>query len=218
MSPPNNIDDMNPDALFASALQLALADESRDSHDYWLFVRALHARPERDVFAIAVGSCESDSAIERVVAADVLAQLGTADPNGIRPFTGETLPVLRRLLADNNDQVVASAIHALSHHRSGDANDLRQIASCTSREVREAVAFALSGREEPEAIALLLKLMTDVDDGVRNWATFAVGTQCDADTPDIRTALAANLTDADAEIRGEAMVGLARRRTSPTAP
>lgn len=53
--------------------------------------------------------------------------------------------------------------------------------------------------------------MTDVDDSVRDWATFAIGTQCDADSPGIRASLAANLADADGEIRGEAMVGLARR-------
>ena len=53
--------------------------------------------------------------------------------------------------------------------------------------------------------------MTDVDDVVRDWATFAIATQCDADAADLRGALSARLADSDDETRGEAMVGLARR-------
>jgi HEAT repeat protein len=57
----------------------------------------------------------------------------------------------------------------------------------------------------------LIELTRDVDDSVRDWATFALGTQCDADGPEIRKALADRLCDSDNEVRGEAMVGLARR-------
>jgi len=53
--------------------------------------------------------------------------------------------------------------------------------------------------------------MTDVDDSVRDWATFGIGSLCDIDTPELRDALAARLADADEEVRGEAVVGLATR-------
>jgi HEAT repeat protein len=212
--PPENVDDMDPVALFVRAIALASADESRDSHDYWQDVRSLHARPDREVFERAAGLCAGDSPVGRVVGADVLAQLGDADANGRRPFGADTVPILRALLADSHDQVVASAVHALSHHRGADVPELRELAGHASSDIRYAVAHALSGREDPEAVALLLQLMTDVDDAVRDWSTFAIGTQCDADAPDIRGALSERLADSDDETRGEAMVGLARRGDS----
>jgi HEAT repeat protein len=142
----------------------------------------------------------------------VLAQIGLAEPGGSRRFTQETVPVLRGLLADNNEDVIAAAIHALAHHRYVAVEDLREFAQHPSRPIREALAHALTGHDEGEVIALLMELMTDADDTVRDWATFAIGSQCDADGLHIRQALVDRLADSDEEIRGEAMVGLARRR------
>src|SRR5205085_11156490 len=45
-------------------------------------------------------------------------------------------------------------------------------------------------------------------------ATFALGTLCDADGPEIRMVLLQRLSDEDRETRGEAMLGLARRGDS----
>jgi HEAT repeat protein len=199
------------DALLAHAIELAGIDENRDANEYWELIRVLHGRPEREVFAKAVACCTGTMPSERLVGADVLAQLGTPNINGLRPFTTETVPVLQALLADENEDVIASAIHALAHHRHAIVHDLRELARHESQPIRYAVAHALSGYEHVEAIALLIELTTDVDDSVRDWATFALGTQCDADGPEIRKALADRLRDSDDEVRGEAMVGLARR-------
>jgi len=57
----------------------------------------------------------------------------------------------------------------------------------------------------------MLLLMKDEVPATRDWATFAIGTQCDTDTPEIRDALTERLLDADDETRAEAMMGLARR-------
>ena len=46
----------------------------------------------------------------------------------------------------------------------------------------------------------------------RNWATFALGALSELDSPAIREALAARLADADDEVRGEAIGGLAKRQ------
>ena len=80
-----------------------------------------------------------------------------------------------------------------------------------SADVRFAVATALAGFDDDRAIAALIALTTDPDTDVRDWATFALGSQTDADSPRIRTALLERLADDDADTRGEALVGLARR-------
>jgi hypothetical protein len=74
------------DALLAHAIELAGGDD-RDSHEYWDLILVLHRRPEREVFEKAVACCTGKTPSERVVGADVLAQLGTANINGVRPFT-----------------------------------------------------------------------------------------------------------------------------------
>jgi HEAT repeat protein len=64
----------------------------------------------------------------------------------------------------------------------------------------------------PAAITALILLSKDQDRDVRDWATFALGSQTDLDTSELREALRARITDTDPEIRGEALVGLGRRR------
>jgi HEAT repeat protein len=117
---------------------------------------------------------------------------------------------LRTLLRDPDENVQTSAIYALGHHSIASADDLRELARHPSAHVRRAVAFSLDPNE-PAAQPILIELMSDDDDDVRDWATFAIGSQTDTDSPQIRAALTQRLTDSEEEIRGEAMVGLACR-------
>jgi hypothetical protein len=83
--------------------------------------------------------------------------------------------------------------------------------------VRRAVAQALPsvlGEASPdETVSALLALSGDLDDEVRDWACFALGTQlCEVDDPVIRDALAVRLDDPHDDTRCEALLGLARRR------
>lgn len=70
----------------------------------------------------------------------------------------------------------------------------------------------------PTVVQALTKLSRDVDRDVRDWATFTLGRQFESDSPSLRAALHERLTDADPEIRGEALVGLACRGDTSIAP
>ena len=58
----------------------------------------------------------------------------------------------------------------------------------------------------------LVEWSRDEESQVRDWATFLIGSQLNADTPEVRQALRDRLNDPDFDTRCEALVGLARRR------
>ncbi len=77
--------------------------------------------------------------------------------------------------------------------------------------VRFGCVMGLSGLNDDIAISGLIKLNKNDDFDVRNWATFGLASQCEVDTGRLRNALFERLTDHEYEIRGEALIGLARR-------
>ncbi len=77
--------------------------------------------------------------------------------------------------------------------------------------VREGAAEALAGRDEERVFDALVELTGDPEPGIRDWATFALGTLSPQDTPTLRDALAARLDDSDDSTRIEAVHGLALR-------
>ena len=181
-----------------------------DEDAYWDAVWALQWRGTREVLYRAVGLCRSPCAVERRAGADILAQLGTPG----RTFSEECLRVLLAMLEDEKDPVVIrSILVALSHKGRPEAvAHASRYYSHADPNVRHAVVFALMGHEDPGALRALVGLTRDPEASVRHWATFALGTQVEAvDTPELRDALVARLTDTDDDTRAEAIVGLARR-------
>jgi HEAT repeat protein len=159
-------------------------------------------------FEIAARLATSNLAQERRAGADILAQLGWQE----KTYLSESIEILLRLLDDPEVAVIEAAAIACGHRKSPlSVARLAELAIHPSAAVRYGVSYGLAGQDEPHAIAALLLLSKDEDRDVRDWATFALGSQTDLDTPDLREALRARLADNDPEIRGEALVGLGRR-------
>jgi HEAT repeats len=195
--------------LLEQGLRLARGEPVLQADDYWARVHALRRRGGRDTFDAATRLCDSSDAISRAFGADILAQLGY-DSAGASPFADEAEPVLVRLLADVSTAVVISTLSALGHLRRGSTMDMERFKTHPAPDVREALASALGMRDD--AIEALIELSADEDAGTRDWATFGLGSQSDVDTQEVRETLAARLTDEDPDVRGEAVIGLARRK------
>lgn len=163
------------------------------------------------MFETSVELCSSQDAISRAVGADILAQLGAGERAAAFPFADESEGRLVALLTDPEPVVAASALYALGHLERGTPSELAGLAKHASEDVRCALASALGGRDDVVSIAALIELCGDIDRDTRSWATFALGSLSEADSPALRDALAARLSDADDEVRGEAILGLARR-------
>lgn len=122
-------------------------------------------------------------------------------------------PILANLLLDASAEVAECALIAMGHlELEVDGVILTSLAAHPSADVRYAVAVALPNSGGAMTSALLVLLMDDPDDDVRNWATFGLGSTAEDDSPQIREALLARTADAHDETRGEALVGLALRR------
>jgi hypothetical protein len=166
-------------------------------------------RGGKEEFEIAAHLARGNLALERRVAADILAQLGWQE----RTYLSESIEILLRLLDDPEVEVLQAAAIACGHRKSSlSVARLVELGKHPSAQVRYGVTYGLAGQDEPSAIDALLLLSKDEDRDVRDWATFALGSQTDIDTPELREALRARLTDNDPEIRGEALVGLSRRQ------
>lgn len=168
----------------------------------------IHYRGGEEEFKIGENYLRSDDPIDRVVGADILAQLGWQD----RTYLKESVDLLIPALQDTNEFVVYSVCCALGHRSDARAAaHIVKLADSLSAQIRYGVVSALLEQESQGAIDVMIVLSSDSDRDVRNWAMFGLGSQIDVDTIEIRDALFVGVSDNDSEIRGEALVGLATR-------
>jgi HEAT repeat protein len=201
----------------STAELIRLAVEEWDSEEDQGEARStLHYRATREVLDSIAPYCRSEKGTERSVAANVLGHLGIPR----RAFPVECSELLVGMLRRESDpQVLHDMCSACAHLEHPDlVPTLVALAAHPEDCVRFGVVFGLTGRVDADSVAALIRLSADSDEGVRDWATFGLGTQIDLDTPAIREALAARLYDPDGPTRGEALVGLAKRRDERVLP
>ncbi|MFB0493742.1 hypothetical protein ABIE45_006398 [Methylobacterium sp. OAE515] len=214
------IDD--PDALFARAVAtLDKVDTSAvgEPHDEPASdaIGKLQRTGSRAVLEMCAARCASPDPRERRVAAAVLGQLGMRDRQASTVFREEHFRALHTLLLAEvtgpfDTRVLAAACIALGHlHDPRVISSVAALRAHPEPDVRFAVALSLSGYDSDEAVTTLMALSADAEAQVRDWATFGLAQQIDRDTPAIRAALAARLTDPDPDTRQEAFTGLAAR-------
>jgi HEAT repeat protein len=204
------------DEIFAQTL-------TGDSDDGlpWKAVQKLHMFGSREVFDRAAEWCSSDNPLKRARGADVLAQLGKSPDRPEHTFPDECFAIVSALVQKEQDPLaLMSAVYALGHLGNPLAIPLvTELHLHPSADVREAVAYALgSFANDSRASNALLALLRDVDEEVRDWATFGLGVLGDLDSREIRDALYRGMNDPSRDVREESLVGLAKRKDQRVLP
>ncbi|MGY4645122.1 HEAT repeat domain-containing protein [Cellulomonas sp. URHB0016] len=197
---------------------LALGDRPADELDddaAFTLVRLLQKRGEPVVLEWALPALTEEDPWSRQAAAWVLGELGYEHG---RPFAEQVVPALSSAARHERDAETRRwLVSALG--RAEDPAWVPELLLYVDDDdpiVREHVARSLPimfcGEElSPQAVAALISLSGDVDPGVRDWATFGLGTLSTLDGEEIRHALAERLDDDGGDTRFEASLGLARR-------
>jgi HEAT repeat protein len=202
--------------IFSKSLVENVEDETA-----WKAVNELRLIGTREVFDFAVAQTQSMSWIARVRAVDIIAQIDNI--TGItHHYRAEAGKLIENLLQKESDlHVMNSCIVALGHYKYFEALDvICKFSNHPSNEIRFAVAVALGAMPDEDGIgaSVQIQLMQDVDEDVRDWATFGLGVLSEVDTPAIRDALFQRLYDSHFDTRCEAMAGLAKRRDERSLP
>jgi HEAT repeat protein len=204
------------DEIFAQTLTGEYDDESP-----WEAVRTLHRTGSREVCDRAAEWCRSDEPLKRARGADALAQLGRTVEHPSNNFPEECFSLVSTLVQREKDPLpLASAVHALGHIGNPLAVPLvMEHRLHPSADVRFAVACALgSYANDPLAAVTLLALMQDVDEDVRDWATFGLSVLGDSNSEEIREALLRRMSDPNRNVREESLVGLSKRKDQRALP
>ena len=137
----------------------------------------------------------------------------TTQVQGGETFQEETVPLLPAC-GETDDEVVDAAVTALGHL--GGTSGLPAVLALVAHpSTRLAVARALPNLVDDDPlesiVAALTSLTTDLDNEIRDWATFGLGVLLEVDSPTVREALVARIDDEGGDTAGEALLGLATR-------
>ena len=210
------------DKLFADTL---LGDYDDDAP--WAAVSQLRLNGNRYIFEKANEWCRSHDPKFRSRGANILCQLRARrapeqDPTtaGEPIFVEDSFKTLARMVpAETDDDALSSELFGLGHLYKPEAvSILAHYAGHRNEDVRFAVACSLGHFcEHPLAVEHMVRLADDPDSDVRNWALFALGSQSEFDSTEMRDLFANHLDDPHPDSREEAVAGLAKRKDSRAA-
>ena len=201
--------DLSTAELFARATAEA-TNEAGDPDMYWDLINTLHDRDAREVWALVEPLARDGDVRLQQLVPDVLRLLGRE----AQPLARETLELFAQMLSrDPPAELLACIGNACADFHDGSVvTMLGPHAGHVDPAVREAVLHAVRRSGHPDAVAALINLSRDPLDDLREWATFALGSQLPlVDGVDVREALAARLTDGHEPTRDEAVIGLGLR-------
>ena len=167
--------------------------------------------------------CISPEPLRRARGASILGQLcapqSLEQEKSKKPgdpiFVDESYEVISRMLGSESDaEALGSELFALGHHyREAAVPLILQYVARRDESIRFAATCSLGQFPQNEtAVKALLRLAEDPDDDVRDYALFALGTQSNIDTPELREVLAKHLVDPFSNAKEEAIAGLAKRQ------
>lgn len=200
---------MTTSEFFARA-QAEAVNDAGDPDAYWQLVSELHARDVGEVWKlVAPLATNADVRLQQLVP-DILRKLG----HEAQPLAAQTLELFVEMLeASPAPQLLASIANAcVEFHDPLVVTLFAPHASHADESVRDGVLHAIRRSSRPEALEALMTLSRDPVDELREWATFALGSQLPiVDAPQVRAALAERLTDKHEATRDEAVIGLGLR-------
>lgn len=202
------------DKSVRSLVGMALQDREEDEL-YWACVGQLRLFRTEDQVTWIRCNFTSRNWRKRVLAVNIICQLGCPVKDGV-PWEPLQLELAREILGqalrDECWQVVEAAIFGLGHRNFPEfLPDMLEFIGDPHEGIRHGLAFSLGDYPQREAAEALLELMGDTSSLVRDWATFGLGSLSEQDSPAVRDGLLVAASDTEPEVRGEALVGLARR-------
>lgn len=209
-------DPRSTDEIISVMLGRPVRDSDTDEDEsYWNNRNIIAHRICRETLETAVRLCRGECEIEQRIGCDILGQLGAPDLPFRDESVGPVLSVLRRAGDIETRRWAITALGQIGDERA--ALDVLRYVADPEPSMRLTVAMALPGfRKTPDVLTALIGLTRDSDEDVRDWAVFGLMNSFDEDTPEIRQAFLDRLDDPNATVRGQALLGLARRRVPGT--
>jgi hypothetical protein len=203
-------------SMFERAIDLATGV---DDDAAFALINKMVQRRDR-AFELAVWRMRSGDTVERALSVYILGLLCIDRTEGEPDFV---IRMLERAKTEREAEVLQAMVVALRQ-----AEDPRAIPLMTKfstsddakfrRNVIQTLGVCIARSPTGEGMDVLIKATRDLDDDVRDWATYELGLVVRHDSVRIRDALFERLQDENEDCRRQALAGLARRRDMRALP